>query len=270
MTTIIGVDFSGAQNDNKTWMAKGRLTEGGGLQLDSVQPILRTDLCDLLATVPTPAVAALDFPFGVPSVFVDRLCPGAETMPDVWQAVAGMSLDQYKVKCRNFGKHPKRMGDKHYPVSISALNTRLVPMTYYGTKMLLQLRTGASSRYLVPPLDSDRTSHGKVTLLEVMPGALLRSIGVEYDIVKGFKNAANALDNRDIVINRLSDFAKSEFKMTNLLDFRLGFRANDDCLDAAVAAVAAALWTKCPSRLKHPSDKERATAQLEGWIYAPR
>ena len=31
MTTIIGVDFSGAERENKTWIARGVLTEDGTL-----------------------------------------------------------------------------------------------------------------------------------------------------------------------------------------------------------------------------------------------
>ena len=64
MTTIIGVDFSGARDDRNTWVTQGRLTSEGTLLFDGSQPVRREDLFELLATVPTPAVAALDFPFG--------------------------------------------------------------------------------------------------------------------------------------------------------------------------------------------------------------
>ena len=75
MTTIIGIDFSGARSDRNTWLTLGNLTDDGALLLDGAQSIRRADLYDLLPTVPTPAVAALDFPFGVPSQFASYLSP---------------------------------------------------------------------------------------------------------------------------------------------------------------------------------------------------
>ena len=75
MTTIVGVDFSGHREDRNTWVALGRLDASGALRLDSVQPARRADLYELLATIPTLAVAALDFPFGVPADFVAHLSP---------------------------------------------------------------------------------------------------------------------------------------------------------------------------------------------------
>ena len=64
-TTIVGVDFSGAKDERNTWASRGFLAPDGALRFESVQPVLREDLFKLPATVPPPAVAALDSPFGV-------------------------------------------------------------------------------------------------------------------------------------------------------------------------------------------------------------
>ena len=69
MTTIIGVDFSGARTDRNTWITRGHLAGNDSLLLTSAQRIRRSVLYDLLLVIPTPAVAALDFPFGVPAQF---------------------------------------------------------------------------------------------------------------------------------------------------------------------------------------------------------
>ena len=37
MTTIIGIDYSGAKSDLNTWVAQGRLTSDGALVFDSAQ-----------------------------------------------------------------------------------------------------------------------------------------------------------------------------------------------------------------------------------------
>ena len=92
-TTIIGVDYSGAQENRgiNTWIAQGVLTDGGALRLDNAWPIPRAQLfTELLINTAAPAVAAMDFPFGVPRAFAARLCGDLKpaVMPDVWQAIA--------------------------------------------------------------------------------------------------------------------------------------------------------------------------------------
>lgn len=273
MTTIIGVDFSGAKAENKTWIAQGTLTEDRALTMGSVRPITRAGLCELLAGISPPAVAGMDFPFGVPAVFVEYLCPGAGTMPEVWQAVAGMSLDQYKDKCKSFGTHPKRMSDQYDKVSISALNTRLVPMTYHGMKMLLQLRNGDPSRkrYRIPPIDSGNPCPNAVTLLEVMPGAALKARDLSYS---DYKNCTGSdplrnLENRQEILAKLS--GSFDIDLPNFQNYRDLFLFNDDALDAYIAAIVAAMWAQDSGRFRHPStDQELDTARLEGCIYSPR
>ena len=281
MTTIIGVDYSGAQDEGKTWIARGSLTDGGEVILNVVHPIRREDLHDLLLAVPTPAVVALDFPFSLPSVFLDQLCIRTNTMNGVWPHIADMLLGSsknpnvgtYRQRCGGFGTHPKRTGDECYTVSMSALNTRLVPMTYHGIKMLDRLSAAKPNRWWIPPRDIGPAPVDRTVLLEVMPGALLWSIGLDYGTVKGYKGAAGALDTRERVIHRLSEYAKAALGIPHLLDLRLGFRANDDSLDAVVAYVAAALWARDDNLFHRPEDHQDpavlAAARLEGWIYAP-
>ena len=267
---VLGVDFSGAENEGKTWISEGRLTSQEYLIIDHVYPILRNDLAKLLEKAPLGTVVAFDFPFGLPKVFLESLNINANTMRDVWPQIAEMSIGEYRRNCLNFGTHPKRTGDKRYSVSISALNTRLVPMTYHGIKMLHTLNEQHPNLWCIPPLDSDDLSNNRITFLEVMPGAFLWSIGFDRATVKGYKQAANSLVAREEIINNLADYAG--LGIPNLPNFRLSFRANDDCLDAVIASVVAALWVKDQSRFCHPGDAPEPDvikdAQLEGWIYA--
>ncbi len=272
-TQILGVDFSGAVADDKTWLAEGRLSSTECMIIDRVQPILRDDLLVLLKEVPESTVVALDFPFGLPKVFLEAESIQADTMADVWPKIAGMALNEYKRKCRNYGTHPKRTGDKCYSVSMSALNSRLVPMTYYGITMLYKLDAECRDRWWIPPLHSGAAPPNRVTLLEVMPGAVLHSsMGFDYAIAKGYKNATGSLAARHTIVEGLSQ--SSSLEISNLKDFRWGFRANDNCLDAVIAAVAAALWAKNQTSFCRPEDYADdavlKSARLEGWIYAPR
>ena len=88
---ILGVDFSGAQLDNNTWIAHGRF-DANELVLVSCLPVSRSQLSRLLEALPGGAVASLDFPFSVPLDFARFWRPEARSMPDLWSASTAMNL----------------------------------------------------------------------------------------------------------------------------------------------------------------------------------
>ena len=249
-------------------MTEGHMPTAGCLIIDRVQPILRDDLFELLQNAHPSTVVALDFPFGLPRAFLESIGIRTDAMSEVWPMISAMSRNDYEAKCKNYGSHPKRMGDKLYSVSMSALNTRLVPMTYFGMKMLKKLHEANTGRWWIPPLDTGQAPPDRITLLEVMPGAFLWSIGFDWATLKGPQGYKRSLDMRDHLISQLC--AKATIEILNLSDFRWGFRANDDCLDSAVAALAAATWATQPDAFLHPTPEELDDAMLEGWIYATR
>lgn len=286
-TKIIGVDFSGAKDEHrsaKTWVAQGRLDDAGVLRLDSVQPMLRADLRDLLVKVEPPAVAAMDFPFSVPQLFAKKLANDATTMCGVWNAVAEgkMQYCQFKKLRNTFVKSSgemKRRGDGYFGGPISPLKTggpNMLPMTFYGMQMLHCLWNSNRS-FKVPPLSMDGRT-GPV-LLETMPGVLLRIFGLPAENYKR-KNRTNGGDPKKVrceildgLPTRVKDMAG--LSLANLAQQRQMCIDNDDCLDSVVAAIGAAMWAKSPQEFLHPKDDgtpdgELQVARLEGWIYAPR
>jgi hypothetical protein len=264
---IIGVDFSGARTDTNTWLAQGRL-DGAALRLQSCHRVSRRDLARRLAAQPGPAVAALDFPFGVPAAFARRWQPGARTMADLWAAAAAADPPAFTGLCRAFvaeaGAEPKRRGDTLFPECFSPLhrvNPNMVPMTFHGMGMLHEIGGG----WRVPPLDGPGPP-GRV-LLEAMPGAALRALGLPY---KGYKNGTRAGEKRQEILRRLE--AASGLDLPGLAGLAPELLDHHDALDAVVAAVAAALWALDPGvfRLPCPADgPEMEAAGLEGWLYAP-
>lgn len=273
MTTIIGVDFSGARSDRNTWISRGKLTDDGALLLGGTRSIRRNELYDLLPTVPTPAVAALDFPFGVPSQFARFLSPERmpHDMPSLWRAVASMSQAEF-IAGRNafvadYGE-PKRAGDrKHHPESYSPLhnvNPNMLPMTHAGIQLLHQWHQQYPLRRHVPPIPCQAPADETMALLELMPGALLKSLNLPY---KGYKRGRQSAQLRTAILDSLA--LKSGIPMPNLDKVRPDCLANDDCLDSVVAAVGAAIWARDSARFRHPQPGELADAQLEGWIYVP-
>lgn len=279
MTKIIGVDFSGARGDKNTWLTEGLLTPNCELIVERVQPIRRKDLAKFLLSVPPSSVVALDFPFGLPievlKSFSDNRDFDDATMTDVWPWIGAMTPEEFDGKCRDFvrhtHKHPKRTGDHHHPVSMSPLNVRMILMTYHGIKLLSKIHNESADRWLVPPIDCGAPAAERVTLLEVMPGAFLKRLGFETQTVKRYKNAEDSLVNRERIIAELSNRAQTAgVSVSNLSDFKWGMKAIDDCLDSVVAAIAAASWARNQVAFCHPEPSELKSAQLEGWIYAPK
>ena len=75
------------------------------------------------------------------------------------------------------------------------------------------------------------------------------------------------LRNRDCIINGLAP--NSGIALPNLDNFRYACRANDDCLDAVVAAVCAAAWSHGALEFRTPKPIEEPAARREGWLYTP-
>ena len=274
MTTIVGVDFSGHRDDRNTWVALGRLDAGGALRLDGVQPARRADLFEFLAAVPAPAVAALDFPFGVPAGFAAHLSPTStpRAMPDVWEIVSGMTAAEFlEARGRFVAGHGelKRSGDaRHFPESYSPLhvaNPNMVPMTYEGIRLLHRWHQNDPRRWHVPPLEPPaRRPARTVTLLELMPGAFLKAVGLPW---KGYKKGQRSAELRERITGALA--TASGIPLPDLDAFRMGCHASDDFLDAVVAATGAACWARDDARFRHPQPDELALARLEGWIHVP-
>ena len=274
MTTIIGIDFSGARADANTWLAQGRRDGNGTLHLDAVRRIRRADLGDLLPSIPTPAVVALDFPFGVPRRFAECLGVSAAA-PDLsvlWNIVADMSIDDFIDRRNRFvAAHgePRRAGDlKYHRESYSPLhsvNPNMLPMTYHGIRLLRRWHQEQPRRWHVPPLPPAGYPSRTATLLELMPGALLRAIGLPY---KGYKRGRSAPRRRAEILEALA--LRAGVPIANLAEARDQCLRNDDALDAVVAAVGAAAWARDPARFRHPSASELPDARREGWIYVPQ
>lgn len=273
---ILGVDFSGAVPDNNTWLAQGSLS-GQELALHRCRPVGRAQLADILSSLPAGAVAALDFPFSVPLQFARHWMPGVASMTQLWAAAANMDLRQFiGLRDAFVARHgePKRIIDRSHPESYSCLhqaNPNMVPMTFRGMQMLSRLWPAGCD---VPPLPPQNKA-GPV-LLEVMPGAVLRSLGLPF---KGYKGGSRNMELREAILAGLPQ--RSAVSIANLEEFRDMCMGSHDCLDSIVAALAAALWATGPTLFQLPDTgggvdtgpkflaAPLATLMVEGWLYAP-
>ena len=274
MTAIIGVDFSGAARDRDTWFAQGNLDDGN-LLLERVQPIRREDLYWLMLEIPVPAVVAMDVPFGLPEEFLPHIAIGADfqTIAEIWPVLAYTEFQDLKNIAAEFVvnyREPRRVVDRLYPECKSTLHRvrpDMLTMTYQGARLLTRWwDQNDRPPWHVMPLDPPPTrSEEVVTLMETMPGAFLRSVNLPYRNYKGAGNIAR--QKRDTIIHGLAP--KSGIVLPNLNECRYACRANDDCLDAVVAAVCAAAWSHDAVDFRIPNDCEETAARREGWLYAP-
>ena len=190
-------------------------------------------------------------------------------MPELWATASLMELDEFLKLRDDFvarDGEPKRLCDTYFPESYSCLhktNPNMVPMTFYGMRMLHQLWSAGCE---VPPMPSQNS--GRAELLESMPGAVLRALGLPY---KGYKNGTRATVLRNQILENLS--SRSAITLQNFDEFKDACLENHDCLDALVAAVAAALWVRNPQAFRLPTSYELEEREgqifLEGWLYAP-
>lgn len=269
---IIGVDFSGAKSDRNTWVSTAVL-DGATLRLDSCCSMTREGLAGVLTGTSRPAVAALDFPFSVPESFARFWRPGARRMPDLWEAAAAMTFEEFLQLRDRFVAvcgEPKRFADTFHPESYSCLhkvNPNMVPMTFQGMQMLHRLWPLGCE---VPPLAGNEAA-GRLDgplLLEAMPGAALKSWGLPY---KGYKTGRRTTELRWRIVEGLERLARP--RLSGLDTLRQACLDNHDCLDAVVASVVAAMWVIDPDLFRRPAGPGQAghdpAVMLEGWLYAP-
>ncbi len=269
---IIGVDFSGAKSDRNTWVATAVL-DNITLRLDSSRPVSRDELAALLRETDGPTVAALDFPFSVPESFARFWQPQAVAMPDLWEAAAAMTFEDFLLLRDKFvAAHgePKRVADTFHPECYSCLhkvNPNMVPMTFRGMQMLHRLGVLGCE---VPPLPL-KESGGRPDaplLLEAMPGAALKALGLPC---KGYKTGRRTTELRYRILDGLDRLAGP--RLSGLETFREVCLDNHDCLDAVVASLVAAMWVLDPGLFRCPAEPGQPAydpvVMLEGWLYAP-
>ena len=284
--TIVGVDFSGAVekgNRSNTWITEAQL-HGGTLEIEDCRPIQRTALTEFLEDLQDgDSVVAMDFPFSVPRKFAEELLPTSNKMPDVWRTVAEDVKEYHlfkKLRDSFVEQHGEmiRRGDANYGGPFSPLKTEgspvMLPMTFYGMKMLHQLWQSEKG-FRVPPLPI--VNRRGPTLLETMPGVLLRSFGLparNYK-TKNKTNQGRPEDVREKIISGLEQKCDQTLQIHDKERSKCIDGVNGDCLDSLVAAIGAAMWALNKSQFLTPQEsipqsEELDYAQLEGWIYAPK
>ena len=224
-------------------------------------------------------IAAMDFPFGLPRAFVRRNYPSANTRPKVWSIAKEDSCKGvFEERAKKFEGRRFRLCDEKLNKKIKAAGVKsplatsprnMVPMTFRGMQMLHSLK---GKGFKIPPVDECPSSNAERILMEVMPGATLRALQLNqpYKTDSTEETARNSRKNRAEILIGLP--YKSRINLYGLHQVRPYALNFDDCLDAIVAAVTAAMWRNACKEFILPPKKDDPTfdrVRTEGWLYAP-
>ncbi|WP_435063169.1 DUF429 domain-containing protein [Halobaculum sp. EA56] len=251
-TAVYGVDFSAAERSAgaSTWVARC-VADGDALVVDdlsSASEFLGLDstargdvlpaLADRLGAVEGPAVAGLDFPFGLPAWVLgdDDWRAFVEGTPDRWGVLGDVDgprglYDAVEAAAETDGRPRRRATDDEHGGQAPA-GFRIKTQTYYGISVLLRRLVGHEGVAVPPVLPA---SEPGLTVLETYPASVFdRLPGADRTGYKGDQRRHVEARRRNVAALR---DAGVRFGDDAARDCAV---ATDDALDAVAAAVAAA------------------------------
>lgn len=260
-----GVDYSGDMRDPReaTWLALLEL-ERDRLRVVRLEATGRHGLHSHLrnpdsALMHVEAIG-LDFPFGLPLPFAEKLLDRPFPAAGWWALVKRLeklTRPDYLVAIQEFrdaNGEAKRLTDERAQAfsPLHRINPDLGPMTYHGVRMIAEER----SRYVVRPFESAQGT----LLLEVYPGALVRRLKLDEDGKKRSRNGAilEALGRLDL----LPVTVESPFLKRCL--------SRRDAIDAVIAArlaAAAVISGEAGRTAEELAPEHGEQVRREGWIY---
>jgi hypothetical protein len=264
-----GVDFSGDMRDPReaTWLAIVELREER-LRVHRLDATGRHGLQNYLrdpdSTMMSVEAIGLDFPFGLPIDFAQKLM-GGDFPEEGWWALAKrmerLSRPDYLIALQEFrdetGESKRHTDDAAEAFSpLHRVNPDLGPMTYHGIRMIAEDR----SRYAVKPFESAK---GRF-LLEVYPGGFVKRLSLPATSTQ----EGQSRERRRQILNALGQLDYLPIELDDRLEKHCMSRR--DALDAVIAARMAAVAVltdeveRTPEELA-PEDAHRV--RHEGWIY---
>jgi len=261
-----GVGYSGDMRDPRhaTWLAVAEL-RGDRLRVARLEAKGRHGLQGYLRdpdrTLMNVEAIGLDFPFGLPLRFAEKIL-GGPFPEEGWWALAKrmerLTRPDYLVAVQEFrdaeGELKRLTDERSGAVSpLHRIEPDLGPMTYHGIRMIAEDR----SRFAVRPFES---AQGRL-LLEVYPGGVVKRMQLSEE------EQQPASRNRAI-LRRLAELPD----LPVAIDPSKGRHclASRDALEAVIAARCAAravLGGEVDRSPQELAPEEGDKVRLEGWIY---
>jgi hypothetical protein len=261
-----GVDYSGDMRDprDRTWLAVTEL-RGDRLRVTRLEATGRNGLQSYLRDPGRMLMAVeaigLDFPFGLPTPFAERVLGSSFPEQGWWALVRKlekMTRPEYLVAVQEFREAEgelKRLTDERAD-SLSPLH-RVDPdlgtRTFHGMRMIAEDR----SRFAIRPFES---AQGKL-LLEVFPSGTLRRMGLAKTGGDGETDSRKLLGALRELDHLPVDLDEQRIRVCS---------ASSDALQAVISARCAAVAVLSGETEKGPDDLapgEGERVRREGWIY---
>lgn len=271
---LVGVHFSSVKPPNPTWIAWG-VERGGALVLEGVEHVGVT-LPERLARH-TPRVLALDAPFGVPLAFARSLVNLVTNGSQILEHLAVANPAELDAAWATFAtEHPGALRLTEAITHGAPSVTTPRPPLWRTTRALAKLLWSLRDRVAVLPFDALELTPTRSMVLETLPGATLRILGLPYAryrespdlplpesvgtatrlaIVKGLGPALAPLGVRIDVHNTVADGCAADH--------------GGDALDAVLSCVTAHLATRGLWSPPPLAGHNAVRAQVEGWIVRP-
>ena len=260
-----GVDYSGDMRDprNATWLATLELA-GERLRVKRLEPTGRSGLEGYLRNPDSSLMhveaIGLDFPFGLPLSFAERLL-GGPFPHEGWWALAKrlerLTRPEYLTHVHEFREsegEARRLTDEragaHSP--LHRVGPDLGSRAFHGIRMIAEDR----SRFAMRPFES---AQGKL-LLEVYPEAVAQRLAAQDDDSRrrNLKRLVEGLGTLDYLpVDLQASFGRS-------------CATHRDALDAVIAARCAAVAVISGEAERSPEELapgDGARVRCEGWIY---
>ena len=271
---LAGLRFSSSKPPKPSWLAWGS-ERGGTLVIDAVE-YLGATAPERIAKSP-PRVLGIDAPFGVPLGLAKRIAPLVTHGSQVLEAIVVTPPSQLDLAWASFSaEHPGalRLTDAitHGAPSITAPR----PPSWRTLRGVAQMLWPLRDRVSIVPFDALEITPGRPLVLEVLPAATLRLLGLPY--VRRHGPEAATASTADVTEERLRCVAKlpesvaplgARIELPAHVANACAQDAGGDALDAVLALVSTYLatrghWTP-PPMTGHAATR----ALVEGWIVRP-
>ena len=272
---LVGVRFSSARPPNPTHIAWGS-DRGGALVVDGIDRVGAT-FPERLARG-APRVLAVDVPLGVPVALARDLVGMALNGSQVLHQLATAAPSLVDARWAAFAAaHPGALRHTEAITHGAASITAPRPPSWRALGAFARALAPIRNHVTVLPFDALEFTPGRPVIIEVLPAAMLRLLGLPYTLhratpAEGGASLNEVTAERYAVIRALPDALSA-------LGLRLDLPApvanacaqdaNGDALDAVLSLVAAHLGTRgfwTPPPLTGPT---AAKVLIEGWIVRP-
>ncbi|RIA55743.1 DUF429 domain-containing protein [Dichotomicrobium thermohalophilum] len=265
---VYGVDFTSRPRAAKPITRLRCRLEGGVLRAQGLDELTDFDAFEAMLDKPGPWIAGLDFPFGLPRKFIERI-----RWPGSWagyvEHAARLGKAGFRAALEDYRRN-RPPGDKEHRRTTDIAAGSISPQKLYGTPVALMFFEGAPrlvrAGVTIPHMqdgDPDRI------VVEAYPGALARKLigrSSYKNDMRARQTPAQHEARRKLLEELTAGARRDDLGFAVVADQDLCDDPGGDALDALLCAVQAAwAWNHRAESYGAPEHVD----PLEGWIVDP-